>query len=207
VPVIEVENRFHCPNSSCHCSFKQEHLLTQHMKDCEKEGFICPNTNCGKIYKNKKDLTRHMKDCGQIFHCSNQACSKSFNAESSLSGHLRVCGGELCPCGYLFRGMRYLVAHQTTCKVSFLFLVLFQVQLFQPFFLNSISTSLRSLKRPRRLSLRLRERASCLQYENCWRESPILSMWWTRKTTTPFCTLPVNTSTSLLFHGYSNNVH
>jgi len=67
VPVVEVAHRFHCPNSGCTRSFKQEHLLTQHMKVCGKQGFVCSNINCGKIYKNKDNLRQHVKSCGQIY--------------------------------------------------------------------------------------------------------------------------------------------
>jgi len=115
--VIEIEPRFQCPNSGCSRSFKTKPHLNKHMKDCGRE-FICPNTNCGKIYKSKSDLTQHVKDCGQSLACSNPGCSKSFNSEGELSNHLRVCGGDSCPCGYEFRHMKYLVLHQTTCKVS-----------------------------------------------------------------------------------------
>ena len=135
VPVVEVAHRFHCPNSSCTSSFKQEHLLTQHMKVCKKEEFICPNHDCVKIYKTKITLTRHEKDCGQIFSCSNPGCSKSFNTEHDLSQHLRVCGGDPCPCGYVFHTMNLLVRHQTTCKVSvhlFLFLLAFSISFVHP---------------------------------------------------------------------------
>ena len=117
VLVIEVEHRFHCPNPSCTRSLKQDRHLTQHMKDCGKEGLICSNNNCGKMYKTKESFTRHVKECGQIFSCSNPGCSKSFNTEHDLSQHLRVCGGDPCPCGYAFPNMDKLGRHQTTCKV------------------------------------------------------------------------------------------
>ena len=35
LPVIELELLFCCPNSSCICSFKEEHLLTKHMEKCD----------------------------------------------------------------------------------------------------------------------------------------------------------------------------
>jgi len=132
-PVIELELLFHCPNSSCICSFKKEHLLTKHMKKCDdtkKQQFICTNVDCGKVYKNKNknNLRQHVKDCGQIFTCDNPGCAKSFNTESDLSQHLRVCGGDSCRCGYVAHTLRNYFQHQTICKVSFLILFSFKPQ-------------------------------------------------------------------------------
>ena len=121
-PVIELALMFYCPNSSCICSFKEEHLLTKHMEKCgrtKKQQFICTKINCGKVYQNKDSLRQHVKDCGQIFACDNPGCTKSFNAESDLSQHLRVCGGDSCPCGYVAPFQQTFVVHQTICKVRF----------------------------------------------------------------------------------------
>ena len=98
--VIELELLFYCPNSSCICSFKEEHLLTMHMEKCgrtKKQQFICTKINCGKVYQNKDSLRQHVKDCGQIIACDNPGCAKSFNTESDLSQHLRICGGTHVP--------------------------------------------------------------------------------------------------------------
>ena len=154
-PVIELALLFCCPNSSCICSFKEEHLLTKHMEKCgrtKKQQFICTKINCGKVYKNKHSLRHHVKDCGQIFACDNPGCSRSFNAEGDFSQHLRVCGGDPCPCGYGAHLMNHFVVHQTSCKVSFLVL-LFPFLSFKPQKINCLfanplfSTSPVSLRR------------------------------------------------------------
>jgi len=127
-PVIELELLFYCPNSSCICSFKEEHLLTKHMEKCgrtKKQQFICTKINCGKVYKNKDSLRRHVKECGQIFVCDNPGCAKSFNTESELASHLRVCGGDPCPCGYEAQILYNFVEHHTRCKVNFFLTFLF----------------------------------------------------------------------------------
>jgi len=141
-PVIELALLFYCPNSSCICSFKEEHLLTKHMEKCgstKKQQFICTKINCGKVYQNKDSLRQHVKECGQIIACDNPGCAKSFNTESDLSQHLRICGGDPCPCGYVTHLMNGFVVHQTTCQVSFFFDLSFL-----SFLSNPLSLRLRS---------------------------------------------------------------
>jgi len=152
-PVIEIELRFHCPNSKCDGSFKRESQLKQHLEQCGKKNIIaednfdnekihkCPNENCGKTYKYKDSLTRHVNGCGQSFACSNPGCSKAFNAENNLAQHLRVCGADTCPCGYVFGEMNYLVGHQTRCKVS----SYFKLSFFPIFFFSNSFYSLLAL--------------------------------------------------------------
>ena len=150
----ELELLFYCPNSSCICSFKEEHLLTMHMEKCgstKKQQFICTKINCGKVYQNKDSLRRHVKECGQIFACDNPGCAKSFNAEGELSRHLRVCGGDPCPCVYLSPLQSSFLGHQTRCQVSFFFdfsFLSFKPQKINCLFANPLfSTSPVSLRR------------------------------------------------------------